>query len=109
VSDPWELGTACGTGPFLGRMVAVDETRLIIRLLTPIVYQGKELRTVLAQPRHEGDAPRAITAKAMPANLLLLPEDIAPGSSPTVAITRGGIAAIGAVEQYPRKHAPSPG
>jgi hypothetical protein len=55
VSDPWEFGTECGTGPFAGTITDVASDWLIIRLAVPIAYRGNEAvgsKSASGLPRH---------------------------------------------------------
>ena len=99
VSEPWEFGTECGTGPFIGIVSDATEERLVIALTAPIAYQGKTLKTVIAGPRHKGVGTQTITQKAMSANLMLLPNTIRSVSECIPGGQPDGVAAIGAVEQ----------
>jgi hypothetical protein len=98
VSDPWEFGTECGTGPFIGTVTDATSESLLIQLLKPINFSGKSLRTVVVYPRHQEDTIRMTTVKAMPANFTLLPLDIQLISELSTSMTRSGIAAIGTIE-----------
>lgn len=51
VSDPWEFGTECGVGPFLGSVSDHDDVRLLVVLDEPIVYRGVAYSSILGRPR----------------------------------------------------------
>jgi hypothetical protein len=36
ISDPWEFGTECGTGPFEGIIEEISEIRMLIKLRSPL-------------------------------------------------------------------------
>jgi hypothetical protein len=99
ISDPWEFGTECGTGPFTGAVTDATADRLVIALSMPIKYQGKALRTVIAQPRYLGADLESMVAKPLPSNLVLLPMAIRCLSELMPNSQRVGIAAIGTVEK----------
>ena len=99
ISDPWEFGTACGTGPFKGRVADATTDQLIIALTSPINYQGKTFTTVIARSRHVGVDTETVATKGMPSNLILLPIAIGTAAHLNPKITPDGISAIGTVEQ----------
>ena len=101
VSDPWQFGTECGTGPFIGDVVDETTEAVVIAMRQSIEYQGKRLRTIVARPRHAKDTVRALSARAMPANLMLLPIEIHRASDLRPAITENGVMALGTVERSP--------
>lgn len=101
VSDPWEFGTECGTGPFGGIITDVSSDRLIVRLSAPITYCGKSLRTVVARPRHANDLPSTVGSRPLVANLILLPLDLQAAAQISPGTTRDGVAAVGTVERSP--------
>lgn len=101
VSDPWEFGTECGTGPFAGIITDVSSDRLIIRLSAPIAYRGKSLRTVLARPRHANDLPATVGSGRLLANLILVPLDLQFAAQIGPETTQKGVAAVGTVERAP--------
>jgi len=57
VSDPWEFGTECGSGPFTGRVVEIDDDAYLIRLDTSLNYRGLSFKSLIAKPRHVGVTP----------------------------------------------------
>jgi hypothetical protein len=81
VSDPWEFGTECGVGPFLGDLYSRSHNEILIGLRSPIKYSGRLFVAILASPRHElpknSDFP---SRESIPANFLLLSS-----KEPTVA------------------------
>lgn len=99
ISDPWEFGTECGTGPFSGTVIDATTERLVIALSTPIDYRGKALKTVVARSRHVGVETQSIMTKAMASNLMLLPLRVTSASELVPSAQVDGIAAIGTVEQ----------
>jgi hypothetical protein len=97
VTDPWEFGSDCGTGPFAGTTIDTIANGLVIQLDRPIQYRGQEFRTVLARPRHERDPLDAIATRRVAANLLLIPRDLPPGAEVKPSATEDGMAAVGTV------------
>jgi hypothetical protein len=98
VSDPWEFGTECGTGPFAGAITNLSAEALIIQLRSPVPYRGRVFRRVLARPRHAGDVPSKAGVAPLFANLWFLSSDVQPGSEFGPDVTRDGLAAVGTVE-----------
>jgi hypothetical protein len=54
ISDPWELVTACGSGPFEGEVIDVRADGIVVRLDAPIVHGGVSYSAAACQVRHEG-------------------------------------------------------
>jgi hypothetical protein len=59
VSDPWEFGTAHGTGPFDGHLMKLFSCKeyngdilAVLRLDTPLDFKGMRYEFLLAQARH---------------------------------------------------------
>lgn len=98
ISDPWEFGTECGTGPFMGNVMDANSEMLVISLSEPVTYQGRTLHTVVVRPRYQGDLPGSVVSKAVSSNLMLLPASIRTIADVKSSNTRDGIAAIGTVE-----------
>jgi hypothetical protein len=99
VSDPWEFGTECGTGPFGGIVSDVTSDRLVVRLSTPIVYRGRVLSVVLARSRHVGDTPATVGLRPLHANLILFPDEGPITGHAGAESTRQGVSAVGTVER----------
>jgi hypothetical protein len=55
VSDPWEFGTACGTGPFRGAIDVAGLRELAIRLRPPVLYRQDTLLSAVVRPRFTGE------------------------------------------------------
>ena len=100
VSEPWEIGTECGVGPFAGIIIDATAEKLLIRLSKPISYAGKTLHTAAARPRHAGDNPEAVMTKRLSANFMLLPQEIDSVAELQPNVTKDGVAAIGTVERH---------
>jgi hypothetical protein len=99
VSDPWEFGTECGVGPFIGIIDAIRSNALIIRLLEPIAYRGGHLFTIVAQPRHApGTLDTFVSVGNMSANLMLLRVSVENELGLNDQAKAGMVAAIGSVE-----------
>ncbi len=99
VSDPWEFGTECGTGPFLGTITDASADSLVIRLATPIVYKGRTLRSAVAKPRHVGDQPSSVAFKPLFANVILTHVAISVVADIGADTTKDGVLVIGTVER----------
>jgi hypothetical protein len=57
VSDPWDLVTDVGSGPFTGQATDEAEGRLLIHLDEPISRNGTAFVTIHCQRRHAGSDP----------------------------------------------------
>jgi len=99
VSDPWEFGTECGTGPFLGTVADASADLLVIRLASPITYRGRRLFGAIARPRHVGEQATSVAFKPLLANLLLIPAALAAVAEVTPVATKDGVPVIGTVER----------
>jgi hypothetical protein len=99
VSDPWEFGSECGTGPFLGAITDADADTAIIRLDHPISYGGRSFPTAMAKPRHVGDQTSSVLVKTLPANIVLLAVSISATSEVTPDSRRGSVFVVGTVER----------
>ncbi len=106
VSDPWEFGTAHGTGPFFAAIIGVDMTgdygdigkRLLLRLATVIVFEGTSCEYLVAQPRFRGDTLLALPEKPVNCNLTAISAERAVSSSPLdLSWWRGGVVLIATV------------
>jgi hypothetical protein len=56
-TDPWDLVTVTGSGPFCGVVVQADSSdyeTIIVRLAEPLHYKGNEARFIVASTRHVG-------------------------------------------------------
>jgi len=64
ISDPWEFGTECGTGPFNGtlidtgteRIADVEVERALVKLDLPIKYSNASYILAICHVRHEGES-----------------------------------------------------
>jgi len=98
VSDPWEFGSECGTGPFLGTVTDASADTLVVRLATPITYRGQTLLSAVAKARHIGDQPGSISFKPLSANIILLPLVVSLVVDVSPRLTKNGVIVIGTVE-----------
>ena len=98
VSDPWEFGTECGTGPFFGTVTDASTDSLIVRFTTPIVYKGRTLRCAVAKPRHVGDQPGTVAFKPLFANVILTTVAVSVVTEVTPDTTKDGVLVIGTLE-----------
>jgi len=97
VSDPWEFGSECGTGPFSGVITDASGDSLIIRLAMPLSYRGRTFFAGLARPRHVGDQPGSVASKPLFANVILLPLVISLIAEISPDATRDGVVVIGTI------------
>lgn len=56
VSEPWDFGEKCGTGPFTAIAEAVVKDMLLLRLSEPIEYEGLKIEFLVATARHRGES-----------------------------------------------------
>ncbi|HQF84805.1 MAG TPA: hypothetical protein PLX58_07505 [Smithellaceae bacterium] len=54
VSDPWEFGSECGTGPFVGTIKDEDNGKALVRFDKTISYGGTDYSLCICFPRHQG-------------------------------------------------------
>jgi hypothetical protein len=95
ISDPWDLVTVCGSGPFLGTAVDSHDERLVVRLDEPLRYQGHVLTWAVCYDRLEGDSVKKRgPSRETPANLAFLS---APPSAAMDLRDATGVGAIGSV------------
>lgn len=73
VTDPWEFGTECGTGPFPGRIIDLEPTRALMQLHSPIDYKGRHFVGALVACRHQdATMDQIVEMREVPANIVLL-------------------------------------
>lgn len=99
VSDPWEFGTECGTGPFFGPILDATNAKLLVRFSKPVNYQGKTLLVALGQCRHIGDSLEKLSEKPMAVNLVLLPEAVEKIAELNPEKDREGVAVIATIQR----------
>jgi hypothetical protein len=97
VSDPWEFGTACGTGPFPGAVVAASDSEFVIQLAQPVTFEGESITTIVARTRHVSDSPDMLFRGAMPANFILQSPAAKSDIGASKSRQNNGFAAIGMV------------
>lgn len=96
ISDPWEFGTACGTGPFHGQVSDVSDGRVLIVFDKPIPYGSDLLTAAICKSRYAKslesiqDAPLAVNVTL----LITMAKELI---SVTNEEFRGGYAAIGSL------------
>ena len=72
ISDPWEFGSECGTGPFLGVIKNLEEEKILIALDKSITYGGIEYYACICKPRHQGKEFKGIlNGENISANIML--------------------------------------
>jgi len=99
VSDPWEFGSECGTGPFFGTITDANADTLILRLAKPITYRGRTFPTGIVKARHVGAQATSISVKPLSANIILLPLVVSVIAEITPVTTKEGVVVIGTVER----------
>lgn len=78
ISDPWDLVTELGSGPFEVDPIAPmshEGTRLLCLLKHPLQYGGIEFSYVVIQARHIGVTLAATDRMSIPCNVSSLTED----------------------------------
>jgi len=108
VSDPWDWGTQIGTDPLPAEVIRVQGSEegistLLVRLVTPVNYEGNDCRIFLVANRLAGrNISCAMVGEDVPCNMYHVPTDQF-GSEETFDIDewlskwRGGIGLIGTV------------
>jgi hypothetical protein len=87
VSDPWDVVTKLGDAPISGRLQCLAAGVAIVRLDSPLAFQGRTLDLVSATPRYAtGVFMQASTAVA--ANLAFLDADGTPALSAIGTVSR---------------------
>jgi len=74
-TDPWDLVTAIGSGPFTGivmRVNQMDYKSIIVRLDKPISYRTIEVEFLVASTRHVGETFRNRDENTLFCNLISL-------------------------------------
>ncbi len=92
VSDPWEFGTQCGVGPFIGRVVEARSDAVAVAFDVPLLYEGKPLASVVIRARYVSDQIAALgDGQELAANFLFTSNEGIGQRGET------GVAAIGSV------------
>lgn len=99
VSDPWEFGSECGTGPFFGPILDATNAKLLVRFSKPVNYEGKTLLVAVGQCRHVGDTLENLSEKPMAMNLVLFPEAVEIIAELNPEKTEEGVAVIGTIQR----------
>ncbi|MGO9711079.1 MAG: hypothetical protein ACLQBL_19620 [Polyangiaceae bacterium] len=74
ISDPWELVTACGSGPFEGTVLDVESSRILVSLDAPLSYEGESFRIAICQTRQKGTTVETLlSTHDTPTGVMLLP------------------------------------
>jgi hypothetical protein len=106
VSDPWEFGTAHGSGPFLATVLQVGPKHwdsgtdaILLRLETPLVYEGITCEYFIASPRLDGGDIKALArGTEVDCTLTRIPADRAMSANPfDLSWWRGGIGLVGSL------------
>jgi hypothetical protein len=100
VSDPWEFGTECGTGPFWGDIKDKDIGKVLILLTKTISYGGNNYSVCICTPRHQGkDINDILNGEKIAANMMLISEKVASFSDVNRQSQYKTQAIIGTIEQ----------
>lgn len=99
ISDPWDFGSACGVGPFHGRIADAGPQKLLIILDTPIQYSNENYSSATCQVRHAGVSTHDLAAgDPVSFNIVLLPTQTDTLDHITDEQFRKGMAAVGTVQ-----------
>jgi hypothetical protein len=107
ISDPWDFGTACGVGPFYGKVTdsgtkkVADEDvqRALVTLDRPINYLNTNHVSAICSLRHEGASLDDLAAGLdVSVNITLLPIKAKTFNDINSGDFRRGFAAIGSLE-----------
>lgn len=99
VSDPWDFGTAHGTGPFVGKVLKVDRDEhvpggqaILLQLNIPLEYRDVGCEFFVASPRPEiGSFDSLMEGVGVDCNLTRIPADRASSPNPLdLSWWRGG-------------------
>ena len=100
ISDPWDFGTECGTGPFNGCIVDIDKEKTLIALDRTIEYSNISYYSALCQIRHEGFSMDDLrTGKTISINAVLLPMKATKLIDVSDENYQKGFGAIGSIER----------
>jgi len=100
ISDPWEFGTECGTGPFLGTIKGKDSGKALILLDKTILYSGTNYSVCICTSRHQGkDIDDILNGKKVAANMMLISTKITSFSDINGQSKYKSQAVIGTIEQ----------
>ena len=107
ISDPWDFGTACGVGPFRGRVIDSgtkkiadeDVQRALVTLDRPINYLNTNHVSAICSVRHEGASLEELEAGLdLSVNITLLPTEAKTFNDINGEDFRRGFAAIGSLK-----------
>lgn len=96
ISDPWELGEALKWKAFDAEIIAVRDETVLIRLLTPFLYEGTTCEYFVGSPRHDADhVDKLCNGKSLFCGLTRITSEQARSDDPfNLTKWRGGIAII---------------
>lgn len=99
ISDPWDFGSACGVGPFLGQLRDLDDERMLVVLARPISYSNAVYESAICRLRHEGTSTDELRGPArIPINITLLPTKIMNFTAMDQDLSNEGFGAIGTIK-----------
>ena len=110
VSDPWELVTAVGSGPFLAEILMVaavgsgsDDEGALIKLVKALRFEGGDWEYFVATTRHRGDGlSDLLSGKEVICNLTAISKAQASSAAPVdTSWWRGGLGLIGTLQTLP--------
>ncbi len=100
VSDPWEFGSECGTGPFVGIVKDEDNGKALIHFDKTISYGGTNYSLCICFPRHQGkDINDILNGEKIAANMMLISAKVASLSDVNQQSQYKTQAIIGTIEQ----------
>jgi hypothetical protein len=100
VSDPWEFGTECGTGPFWGDIKDKESGKVLIVLTKTISYGGNKYSICICTKRHQGkDINDILKGEKIAANMMLISAKVASFSEVNRKRQYKTQAIIGTIEQ----------
>jgi hypothetical protein len=103
VNEPWDFFTAHGAGPFRAKVLQIGpdpdvptEDAALLRLETPLIYDGVDCEYFIARRRHEDDRIDALlTGAEIHSGLTRIPADRANSENPfDLSWWRGGVGLI---------------
>ena len=100
ISDPWEFGSECGTGPFVGNIKDEDSGKTLVRFDKAISYGGTNYPLCICSPRHQGkDISDILNGEKIAANMMLISAKIESLSDVDQQSQYETQAIIGSIEQ----------
>jgi hypothetical protein len=100
LSDPWDLVTACGAGPFMGTVLDVVSRSILVELDKPLNYGGQRHEFALCQLRHEGTTVGdLLSTRDSPTGIGFFVRSTLPKAQVVAAQSQKGVGALGTIRK----------